>query len=348
MNATNRLGGLQSLRGIAAFAVLFQHVTFYVCTAKGIDYAPYLRIDFGRFGVQLFFVLSGFVMAGCMAQGRRFLWNRVLRIYPAYWLSLIASAVLLAAPVFDWRFDWQSALLIPSTELNNSYRVPYWTLVYEITFYVVTYGIVLAGGKRVATTVCLVWLAAIAVTFKYVPISYFSPGALILFSKWNVYFIVGMLTALNIDALRRLNSTALGVFSIAGWSIGESLANVAPLGSDFAIAGAFATLVVLAIGARAVRPLERFGDYSFGVYLLHVPVIVLFMDVLGPAASTFRLGFLWAATMLVAIAGSTAFGWFEHRIHGALKRMLAAPRRYAVTVTAQSEESSQPHSRPAS
>lgn len=54
--ALNRLVGLQSLRGIAAFAVVFQHVTYYTCLEKAVDYVPYLQVDFGRVGVQLFFV----------------------------------------------------------------------------------------------------------------------------------------------------------------------------------------------------------------------------------------------------------------------------------------------------
>ncbi|MBR8007124.1 acyltransferase family protein [Burkholderia vietnamiensis] len=323
MEQSKRLGGLQSLRGIAALAVVFQHVTFYVCSAKGIDYAPYLRIDFGQIGVQTFFVLSGFVMAGCMSQGRAFLWHRALRIYPAFWLAILVTGALLINPVFGWHLDLRSIFLLPSSELNNSYRIPYWTLVYEVTFYVVTYAIVLTGGKRIATGVCITWLALIVAGSKYLEIQYFSPGALILLSKWNVYFIAGMLTALNTQSLRRVPSLALALAVIAGWSIGDSFSQV---GSDLILALAFSSLVVLATRAPQMKLAERFGDFSFGVYLLHPPVVVLFLEIIKPHVPSMRLSVLWCSAMAVTLLGSTSFGWGEHTLYGILKKA-TRPRR---------------------
>jgi peptidoglycan/LPS O-acetylase OafA/YrhL len=338
-NKKERLGGLQSLRGIAAFAVLFQHVTYYACTAKGIDYAPYLRIDFGRFGVQLFFVISGFVMAGCMNQGKSFLWNRALRIYPAFWLAILASFALLSNPYFGWQFDWTSALLLPSNDLNNSYRVPYWTLVYEIAFYLVTYAIVLLGGSKEFTArVCVLWLAIIVVASKYVTMNYFAPCALILVSKWNVYFIFGMLAAIYLQALKQIPAIALALVGLALWATGDAVQNVAPLGSDLMTAGAFSAALMIAIRTLRLKAAERFGDLSFGVYLMHVPVAVLVIRALIQQFPSIRLSVLWGIAMVAAFIGATAFGWVEHQMYLLLKKATRL-RRPSITPTAQSEGS---------
>jgi exopolysaccharide production protein ExoZ len=257
-----RLGGLQSLRGIAACAVLFQHVTFYSCQAKNMDYLPYLKLDFGRIGVQLFFVISGFVMAGCLSQGRRFLLNRVMRIYPGFWLSILASFTLLSRPAFGWTFDWKSALLIPAA-LNNSYRIPYWTLIYEMGFYVVAYALASFCEKREkATQVLLIWLFAIVLVTKYVTVTQFEPGYWILLARLNVYFILGMLMGLNFEEVKRLNSVVVALGAVILWCAGDAFAAGQPLPSDLMLGVAFCGVVLLGIRHIRVIALEWIGDAS--------------------------------------------------------------------------------------
>lgn len=319
-----RLDGLQSLRGLAAYAVVFQHVTFYSCQALSVDYLPYLRVDFGRVGVQLFFVLSGFVMSRCLSQGWRFLLNRVLRIYPGYWLSLAISSLILSGATFGWTFEWRSFFLIPAP-LNNSYRVPYWTLVYEVAFYLVVYICVIFGAKREAVIkICIAWLVAVIIFTKYVTISQFEPGALILFSKLNVYFIFGLLMGLFYEHTFRLGSAFLAVASAVLWCIGDTFAGAAPLPSDLMLALAFGGVVLLGARHIHVPALETLGDASYGVYLLHVPIAVLVTSTLKAKLPSIGLAAMWAITMVAASVGAFLFGWLENRIHGQIKRLTRA------------------------
>ena len=124
-----KIGAIQALRSIAALLVVFQHVSVHVLLSKGLPLMPYLSLDFGRIGVLLFFTISGFVMVGCMHQGKAFLINRPVRIYPGFWMAIGLSAILLSSSHFDWNFTISSALLLPVYGGNDAYKIPYWTLI---------------------------------------------------------------------------------------------------------------------------------------------------------------------------------------------------------------------------
>src|SRR5438105_376285 len=83
----SQLISIQCLRGIAAFAVLLCHIGSIEGQYTQMRFLP----EWGRHGVDLFFVISGFVMVyisnekwGNKAAAKLFLFKRVMRIYPAY------------------------------------------------------------------------------------------------------------------------------------------------------------------------------------------------------------------------------------------------------------------------
>lgn len=313
------------MRGIAALAVVFQHVTFYACSINGIDYHQFLRIDFGRLGVQLFFVISGLVMVGCLSQGKRFLINRVMRIYPGYWLALALSAALLSAPMYGWNLTLDSFALVPGP-LNNSYRVPYWTLVYEMAFYVVMYLMVLSGASRATITkLCIGWLVAVVVAKKYLTINGFEPGAFVILSSLNVYFIAGLLLGLHMREAARANSTLLALAAIVLWCTGDSIEKLAPMPSEFFLAAAFSAVVLLGIRHLKSAALERVGNASFGIYLLHVPIAVLVLIELKDG-TTMPVFVVWVIALFSALVGSFTFGVFETAMHDRIKRLIRARR----------------------
>jgi len=89
----NRLETLQIVRAIASTSVVYSHLGSAPCFG-GNGYLP----CFGGFGVDMFFVLSGFVMAMLMASGQsgsRFVIGRISRIVPLYWT--LTTLVLLVA-----------------------------------------------------------------------------------------------------------------------------------------------------------------------------------------------------------------------------------------------------------
>jgi exopolysaccharide production protein ExoZ len=118
-----RLVSIQCLRFAAAGLVVLTH------TASGY-------FVYGAFGVDIFFVISGFIITHVMRQREPgpFLLDRLTRIYPLYWLFLIPMAVV------GWDGDamhlLSSVTLWPVVgEFRRSYLAVSWTLSFEMLFY---------------------------------------------------------------------------------------------------------------------------------------------------------------------------------------------------------------------
>ncbi len=316
---TPRLLGIQSLRAIAAFLVLFQHVTFYVVLAKSLDYQPYLRIDFGAIGVALFFVISGFVMAHCMKEGSLFLVNRAVRIYPAFWISIIFSYILLSS-FSDWSFDFKSFFLIPTIHANNSYKIPYWTLIYEVFFYSMVYliSLVTKTAEKI-TLLCCLWLLAIFAFNAYHLVKINLPGVLILFSPINIYFITGFLFAFHEDLFQKSKVTLMLLLSLVLWGISLNLADVT---HNILVSFAFGILVVCSKTKLTHPILVKLGNYSYGIYLLHVPIALLAIHIIQKNDPTLSLRYLWPLCFLITVVFSVCFGKLENKIHLYLKAII--------------------------
>jgi exopolysaccharide production protein ExoZ len=141
-----RVSSLQGLRGAAAALVVFAHA---------IEHAPGTAINpivlTGRFGVEIFFVISGFVIS--YVAGERqfapwiFIQRRIWRVAPLYWaLTLVVGLSALIAPAlykttrFDLSYLIKSLLFLPAPlPGTEDYRPIFklgWTLNYEMFFYV--------------------------------------------------------------------------------------------------------------------------------------------------------------------------------------------------------------------
>jgi exopolysaccharide production protein ExoZ len=137
--------GIQLLRGLAATLVVFHH-SLEETHALSSTIAPAWLIRFGACGVDIFFVISGFIIYS-VTYGRSaknpegapiFLLKRFLRIFPIYWICLAATMALWASGLFyrslhiDLRIFLSCLLLLPTkTEIIGVA----WTLVYEMYFY---------------------------------------------------------------------------------------------------------------------------------------------------------------------------------------------------------------------
>lgn len=102
MTGKNQLQGIQALRGLAALAVVVHH-TLEQSNGAARPFSPDWLTTVGAAGVDLFFVISGFIMVWTtFPQGRpplrpaTFLYRRVTRIYPIYWLTCAAMLALVA------------------------------------------------------------------------------------------------------------------------------------------------------------------------------------------------------------------------------------------------------------
>lgn len=135
---------LDGLRGVAALLVLFHHVwytSYPVAGTRLIAYAS-MASEYGRTGVDLFFVLSGFLITSLLIKARHspryyqdFYWKRVLRVLPLYLACLLGVALFqrgslpgVAMAAF-FVANFSSVFHIASTG-------PFWTLAIEEQFYI--------------------------------------------------------------------------------------------------------------------------------------------------------------------------------------------------------------------
>jgi exopolysaccharide production protein ExoZ len=138
---------IQTLRAIAALAVVIVHITFNASGYTGNAVIAEVG-SFGHIGVDIFFVISGFIMY-LMIDARNistaeFLIDRASRIWPAYIICsflLLVLAVAGRSLVVPSSYDFALSLLLiphfaPSHEIVP-YLVVGWTLSYEIFFYAI-------------------------------------------------------------------------------------------------------------------------------------------------------------------------------------------------------------------
>lgn len=214
-----RLPGFDGLRGLAATAVLLLHATvLHLARHVGAqEIVAQLQS-----GVQVFFVISGFVIARpfitAVLDGRplpsirRYAVRRFVRIFPAYWLALICASLFFNAPLSGWK-DWLTHLLLLQTyssyQLNRGISIA-WTLSVEVAFYVLLPIVflaiaratralgprrALAGGLGVLLVVSLVALQWTAASGRVLP-TFWLPFQL-------PVFVLGMLMCVAAEVIAR-------------------------------------------------------------------------------------------------------------------------------------------------
>lgn len=160
----SRLGYVDSIRGVAALAVIYLHMArHFVGTGllkDGPEYAAFFVsayvFDLGKVAVALFFAVSGFVVPFSLLRGkehpiRDFCISRFFRLYPAYWLSIPLGAYLF----FHLRGEpfGVPQVLANMTMLQQFMGQPnaigvYWTLQLELIFYALCVAMFLIGRLR--------------------------------------------------------------------------------------------------------------------------------------------------------------------------------------------------------
>ncbi len=162
--------GLQVLRGLAALMIVFLHLSVAESRYGLIPGFKFLEnFHLGAAGVDIFFVISGFVMIlvtrNKQTSPRSFFANRLTRIYPNYWVYfLIVSVVWLIQPT------WVNSSLpgtpgfIPAFLLLPSSGIPVvsvaWTLEFELYFYLV-FAILLGFFKERLSLALFIFMACL-------------------------------------------------------------------------------------------------------------------------------------------------------------------------------------------
>jgi len=252
---------------------------------------------FGWAGVDLFFVLSGFLMGRLVLgehrrtgsfDGRRFTLRRVLKLWPVLYLFLAVHALFGAEPLGSYL--WQNALHVQNfagTSLSHL-----WSLAVEEHFYLVLALLfplfVKRGGSLELFAGILAGVIAAALAFRLLG-SWAGVSDVRL--QWRTYFrldglAAGVLLAVisirwpqRFDALQRLRWLWVGVAALGVWFL-AAVGKSGPVGSTLGFTVAWATAAaVLLLTYRATwvprlrwvtAPVAALGRYSYGIYIWHI------------------------------------------------------------------------------
>jgi exopolysaccharide production protein ExoZ len=336
---------IQYLRAVAASVVVLQHAS------SSMPDTP-IEAEFGAWGVDLFFVISGFIMFHTTAGGRGrpadFAVRRVVRIVPLYLiLTTVAFAIAVLAPSLTRTFspavaDYvRSLLFVPFVNERTGTVQPVlgqgWTLNYEMFFYLLfTLALFLPARMRLAGCwTVLGSLAAAGILFEprgLVPRFYTDPIV--------IEFAFGMLVAYvagtSLGRLPRLAAAfaLLGITCVlAGWITGADASRA------FRAGLLAAATVALAVWAESTswKPASAFGellgDASYSMYLSHTFVLAVAWRLAyaitggwdGIAATLLFMAACLAACMVVAVL---LYRWVERPVgrmlHARLPRGRAA------------------------
>ncbi len=266
-----RLQTVDVLRGLAAFAVSWYHFTTAnpALPGPGMFYESGLH---GWLGVDVFFVISGFIIPYALARGGyrlqdygRFLLKRIIRLDPPYLASI---AIILAGLALASRIPGLAAsddrvtgigVLLHLGYLNAFFHYPwlnivFWTLAVEFQFYVIAGVIYPVIARRSIATRAAVFAGAALLAY----LSQDEETVL----HWLMIFFAGALVF-------QFRSGHIGPRALAGWLLGAGAVTIATHGVVVSAVVVGTAMLIAFVEVPAPRPLLWLGAISYSLYLVH-------------------------------------------------------------------------------
>ncbi|CAG5073271.1 hypothetical protein DYBT9623_04755 [Dyadobacter sp. CECT 9623] len=328
------LNSIQILRAIAALLVVFAHFEF-------------VKPAVGGFGVDIFFIISGFIMAYIVNKNSdAFLYRRLVRIIPIYWFMTLLTLALYAVKP-SW---FRSLIVTPEAVIKSLLFIPYrikgsgpilslgWTLTYEMFFYVCIAVFTAIFGNRKGMNACLIFLTLFVIVFNVFPVrNYivqfysntiileFVAGSL-LYQYWKAFGNIksGLLNAMGLS----LGVASFVFLLFADYLHDPNLTRFILFGIPaFFIANAFLILEEKVNHKNKVHATAiLLGDASYAMYLVHPFVIYAFIRLIfvrfKVEGTAFELTQLIGTMIIVCLVAVAIHKWFEKPVLKALKSVL--------------------------
>jgi len=239
-------------------------------------------VGLGYLGVPVFFVISGYCVylaAEHSKTAKDFMIRRFFRIFPPYWFSIliVGTAVIISIIMLGNNnvavlpktvagiFETLTLLVVPFTNVQVINWV-YWTLIFEIFFYLIIWISILLPGVLKS-----IWLILVSILPLVLPVH---EHWLFFFIKHWPEFCLGLIAYRLLHHTRKeiLQNVVLLALTLTGlWTV--TLLRFIPVTS---------VIIVMLIGLNHFLPLRKnyvskLGDYSYSIYLIHVPVGVFIL-----------------------------------------------------------------------
>lgn len=333
----DKIESIQILRGLAALSVVLFHYRYYLVPDGSSVAVPNILFGWGAIGVDLFFVISGFIMVyitngktGGMRASLEFIVNRLIRILPTYYIVLL-FVFLTGGAMSIFHYPEKTNTLISALTFHpytNSPAPLYindegmfnvrWTLNYELYFYL-AFSLCLLVRHRLLALVCwfsfpaiIAFLTGQNVTFSTAGYEFNSSLLRFFTNPIIIEFGFGMLTGYLYTHLKGRNENLfffLAILTLASTIylvvIGRLPAYNLSTSFVFSLLVLFFALSNNMIVKVMPSPVIVLGNISFSWYLLHSPLASFISDKVEkahPNAMHSTIGFiiLIIASILVA------------------------------------------------
>jgi len=311
---------LNLLRFVAASLVLYTHA--FATTGSSDPMVRLCGISAGSFAVDIFFVISGFLVTKSWYRHRsltEYLKARCLRIYPALWVAVLVC-VFVVGPAFTQiplkeyfsslhtaKFLLENTTLLPKGVTitlpgvfadghSHNVNTPLWTLPYELKMYLAVAAFSLAGVTLKRWFLPLVIVASFAVFLLSGPaLIDATDGAL---SRFVFFFFSGALM------FRFAGSIPLRTHYAVAVAIIGLLAAI-PADPEqrrylLALSTPYLVMYLAFVPAGLIRQYNKLGDYSYGMYIYGFPVQQITVRLVDSHSTAINLAIAFSVTLLLA------------------------------------------------
>lgn len=328
-NRPVELVGLQILRGLAAALVVVNHLPI-----------EDRFIEFGAAGVDIFFVISGFIILHTSyPTGRppqrpsQFAAKRISRIYPFYWFCLIVTLGLWTVGLFHTlkptpQLLIESFFLWPSS--SGGIIGVSWTLSYEVYFYVLFLLSLFLQNRQLSLLLVSSSIVGLLIIGSSNDTSSFLGNPIVcefcfgmcLAYAWSVYKIRGS---------KILSCAAVAGFILMCWAPFWIAKDYEPLPSvRWAVWGVPAVLIVAAFltvretNSTLQRMAVLIGDASYAIYLTHPFVMITYRKLARDQSASVEAAYFSPVLFIVSLAvGTAAYYFIERHLIAADRKLLA-------------------------
>ncbi|MCK8784655.1 acyltransferase [Roseomonas sp. NAR14] len=306
------LSHLDFLRFLAALGVVAEHYAQYLLQqAKHPEWMP--RTEFLNLNVDLFFIISGFVIAyayadrvGTLPQYGLFLRRRIARLAPLHWLTLgfyafVAAAMVLLNMEFTYPGAHEPGCFVAQLLMVHafggcstlSFNFPSWSISAEMFAYLL-FPLLLRMGRRLTLALSIIAMGAMIAVSNGLPFAAEHPWYLWTSGAGPLRALVGFLFGLALFLVRHR------LVGLPGARAGLLLAFAGFLGGGLAglpVSWLMPCILMVAIFAAAadmqrragrrlagqdlIARLGPLGDLTFSIYMLHMPVQLIVLKLLG-------------------------------------------------------------------
>jgi peptidoglycan/LPS O-acetylase OafA/YrhL len=323
MNPKDRFRQLDGLRGLAAMVVMLYHYCWFYNSEFHSFYFETNIFEYGFYGVELFFMISGFVIYYTLQRNnvQDFLVNRFIRLFPTYWLCLVLTfTIVFFSPLNEYRTASPLDALINLTMLNGAFHVKYvdpsyWSLQIELFFYFTMALILFFDRLKNVTLLLWSWLALV---FIYDQVQKLPGLGLLLNLQFGPLFVAGIcFYRIKVSATRDWSDYFLLLASY-----GCSLLAIRYEQSFLAITVIYVVFALAIFTERSFLTSRLFtflGAISYALYLVHQNIGFVILH-------EFQLrGYTSLYLVLVPVVAAISLSWiitfyFERPVMEAMRK----------------------------